>query len=156
MCRRAAPPPPLLLLVPVLSLLLLLMPGRVGAADQLGAGGANLQDARRIRAVVVTASAPPRTPSHKRRLPHRLACVRATGAVFTARGLESHVVPVWHALTWHALTCQNPGAVRQVSTSRYYFNYRHTANALMIYDRLRRFGVGQGAELRGGVPCFSL
>jgi phosphatidylinositol glycan class K len=29
----------------------------------------------------------------------------------------------------------------QVSTSRYWFNYRHTTNALTIYHRLRRAGV---------------
>ena len=38
---------------------------------------------------------------------------------------------------------RDPGNVHAVivSTSRYWFNYRHSSNAMLIYNRLRRTGV---------------
>ena len=61
------------------------------------------------------------------------------------------------AASHRALTTSSLSA--QVSTSRYWFNYRHTTNALTIYHRLRRSGVPDdniGAPLYAHPRCPSL
>ena len=72
-----------------------------------------------------------------------LACLCRTAAPDPPRNF--HAVIVRPSLAPHpssSVSAADGARPRtKVSTSRYWFNYRHTTNALTIYQRLRRSGV---------------